>query len=258
MGRPFGILSTLLGLVLVTAAGWWLYLGPSEPEAAAGRPPYVLPVTLASVERGDVAPQVSLTGTVRSIARAQLAFETDGVLAELHLREADELESGQTLARLVARDAELAVAAAQADLNLAETELAKLEAGERAEDRQRLAAVHREAEARARLAAAEIERQRKLFADNIVSQADLDRAVAEHEAAVARAEAAGKTLAAARAGSRVEDIAIAKARVSVEETDLERAKQELDQTVLSAPYPGVVLIDDSYPPFSATLLETSL
>ena len=50
----------------------------SRSGGPGGRPAYVLPVTLASVERGDIQPTIHLTGTVRSARWADLAFEIGG------------------------------------------------------------------------------------------------------------------------------------------------------------------------------------
>lgn len=241
MGKTTGILTTLVGASAVVGVGWWLYASEPPAPEETGRRPYVLPVTLAEVHRGDVEPSVQLTGTVRSPTWTQLAFQVGGRLEELAVAEADPIEAGAVLARLYARDAELGVLAAQADLALAERELEKLRAGAREERKRELAARRDVERAEEHLAEAEVRRGRKLVVDRVISDADLDRLVAQHEAAQARAEAAEQLLAEAQAGTRAEDIAIAEAKVDVARAELARAEEDLDKTRLRAPNGGVVV-----------------
>lgn len=241
MGRKTGLFSTALGLAGLGGVVYWLET--TEPEAAQGaaRPPYVLPVTLATIELGDLEPTAHLTGTVRSPARARLAFRVGGVLESLAVREADAVTAGQVVARLADREARLSLAEADASLGLAERELDKLRAGERDEEKRRLAAERDVVQAEARLAELEVERGRRLSEDDVVSQASLDRLIAEHDAARARAEAAAARLSQALEGTRREDIVIAESRVELARARRDLVEEELAKTRLVAPAGGVVL-----------------
>ncbi len=241
MGRSSGLLSTLLGLVAVALAVWWLRQPDPPPPEEPPRPPFVLPVTLETVQRDTLRPRVPLTGTVTSPARARLAFEAAGTLVELAIREVDEFDTGDVLAQLQAEDEELTVARAEADLTLAQRELDLLEAGTRAEDLDRLAAELEEDRAREALALTEAKRGVKLLEDKVISQADLDRLQAEHAAAVARTAAKVAELAAATAGAREEDLDIARAKVARAQAQLNLANRDLEKTRLVATQPGVVL-----------------
>ncbi|HBP20790.1 MAG TPA: hypothetical protein DEA08_23745, partial [Planctomycetes bacterium] len=209
-----------VGVMAVIAVAGWLLFAPAPTAPSGGRRGFVLPVTLAEVQRGDVHPVASLTGTVRAPRRARLGFEVPGVVSELLVREAEQVRAGQTLARLDSSDQDLSVAAREADVALAQRELAKAEAGPRPEEKRRLAAELRRAEAEADLARLEVERGKALLAREVFSQADLDRLVSTLAASEARVAAAKEQFAEARAGTRPEDLAIARAALARAEAAL--------------------------------------
>ncbi len=242
MARFSGLLSTLIGLAVVALAIWFLRRPDGPPPAEAARPPFMLPVTLVEVRQDTLRPSVGLTGTVRSPARARYGFEVAGRLASLNVREVDRFEVGDELARLDDTDGRLAVAEAAAELALARTELAKLEAGTREQEVDRLAAEHSELVALAALAQSDVERFRPLVrVEKIKSEAELERLEALRDAADARVAGKAAELAQARAGTRTEDIAIAQAKLTRAKARLDVAKAGLAKTVLVARTDGVVL-----------------
>jgi len=234
------LLFLLGGLALAGVVGWMVTSEPSASEAAA-RPPYVLPVSLASVRSGDLTPRVALTGEVRSGRRATLSFTTAGQLLEVTAREADRVQAGDVLARLQARDQELALEAARADLLLAESELVKLRAGAREEEKRRLTAELEAARAEGELAKVEADRVRILTQDRILSQSELDRLEGRRVAAEAQARASEERLSEALAGAREEDLRIAEVAVTQAQVRVSQAQWELDKTSLRAPWDGAVV-----------------
>jgi RND family efflux transporter MFP subunit len=241
MGKLFGTLSFVVGAAVLGAVVWWIRTSEPAQREEAGRPPYVLPVTLADVKRGDLTPLARMTGTVRSPAQANLAFQTRGVIAMLAVREGDRITAGTDLAQLESREEELLLAAAVAKLGLAERELEKLRAGERVEVTDRIKAERDIMRAEEEIAAVEVARGEKLVPDRVISEAGLDRLMAVHSAAVARSAAVEHRLAEALAGARPEDLAIAEAEVEVERSAVAVAREALDRTVLRSPVAGVVL-----------------
>lgn len=241
MGRSFGILSFTVGAAVLAAVVWWVRTSEPARRDEPARPPYVLPVTLAEVTRGDLAPVARITGTVRSPAQAKLAFQTRGVVAALGVRAGDRIEVGSELARLDSREEELLLAAAVAGLGLAERELDKLRAGERVEVIDRLEAERDVVRAEEEIAAVEVARGAKLVTDRVISQAGLDRLMAVHSAAVARTESVDHRLSEALAGARTEDLAIAEAKVEVARSAVALAQEAVARTVLWSPVNGVVL-----------------
>jgi RND family efflux transporter MFP subunit len=240
MNRWTGRASVVLGLAALAAAGWWLRSGSGAAPPADSRPPYVLPVSLAEVVREDLQPSTRLTGSVRAPSRARLAFRVEGLLLELAVREAETFEAGQLLARLSSAGEELELAGVRSQETLAQRSLEKLEAGARQEEKDRLQARLEAAEAQERLAGIEVERLEKLPSDRFVSQVELDRLRAAHEAAAAAARASERELAQSLAGTREEDLAIARAELEVVRARLAQAQENLEKTKLHALSAGVV------------------
>lgn len=228
------------GIVATLGVGAWLLFASDAAPAPQARPPFVIPVSLAPVEAREVAPRVRLSGTVRAVRRAQLGFQVAGVVSAIHAQAGETVTRGQPLAALDDREQAYAVHIAQAELELRQSVLAKLEAGERAEDIRRLAGELEVARADLRVAEIEVQRNRKLLEREVIGQADIDRLVAVQQAAQGRLQAAQELLAAAEAGPRIEDIGVARADVQRARGQLERAQLDRDRAVLRAPWEGVV------------------
>lgn len=227
-----------VGLLALAAVVAWLSTG-SSPEGGGGqRPPYVLPVTLAPVLQRRVQPTLRLTGTVRPARGTLLAFEVAGVVSSVEILAGDPVKAGQVVARLDARDLHLRVLSAEANLLLAERALKELQAGVRAEERQRLSAEVRIAEAGETLARLELERARTLLEQDAISQGQLDEREANLAVAQGRLAASKALLATATAGPRLEDVEVARARVSQAQSALEIAKREASKALLLAPWAG--------------------
>ncbi len=230
-----------VGGAAVVLAASWLAFGGGQPPAGGQRPPFSLPVTLAEVTAREVRPAVQLTGSLRAPRRARVAFEVAGVISTLHVEEADPIRQGQPLARLNGADQALAAASRQAELTVAERELANLRAGAREQEKRRLQAEVEIARAELALAGLEVERGRALLGRDVISKADLDRLASAEDAARARLAAAAERLAEAEAGTREEVLAIAEARVEQARSALRIAQREQEKTVLRAPWDGAVV-----------------
>jgi multidrug efflux pump subunit AcrA (membrane-fusion protein) len=240
MSRATWSLALFLGLAALAAA--LAFVLREQPEAAdAAPPPFTLPVTLCSVERGDLEPRVRLSGTVRAARRASLAFEVAGTIVEVAAEEAEAVEAGALLARLERTDEELELAAAEAALALALRQQELLVAGERDEEKRRLAAVLDSARAEEELAQSEVARGEKLLESRVLSESVQDRAVSLLRVAEKRRAAAEEELARALAGTRPEDLAIAAARVDEARTRVDAARHGLRKTELRSPWSGRVV-----------------
>ncbi len=240
MRRPGTWLALALGAGALALAFWFLKR-PEEPAAIAPRPPFLLPVTLAVLERGELRPRASLSGNVRAARRASLAFEVSGTVREVLAEEAQAVEPGALLARLDQADEELELAAAQAALVLSQRGQALQQAGERDEEKRRLAAVLDSARAEEDLAHSELERGQKLLASRVLSESELERLTSMLEVSRTRRVAVEEELARALAGTRPEDLAIAAARVAEAETRVATARHALAKNELHAPWAGRVL-----------------
>jgi len=163
-----------------------------------------IPVSVFTVARGRVESTIinSKAGTVRARRRALISPEVGGRVAFLGARAGARVKKGQVLMRLEDRDLRAQVLLAQRDLEAA-----------RAQEKQTCLS--------AELTERDLERNRQLSRDRIVSVETLDQLQSRRDAAQASCEAV-------RAGASRAEAAV----------DLARA--QLAKTTLMAPFDGVV------------------
>lgn len=171
---------------------------------------------------------------------ANLAFETTGRVASIVVSEGAAVEPGQLLAVLDDRQPALSRDTARAQVETQRAELAKLIAGPRKEEIEKLRADLEAAETEARNTARRAARSADLAKRELASPQEYDDARTAAEAAEAHAGAARAALDLALAGSREEDIAAAKARLSALEAQLALSEVQLGYTRLHAPAKGII------------------
>ncbi len=130
-----GRMGTLLGswrwrvvilLLLAMTAGGAVYRSVAAPVAPAYR--------TVTIQRGDIAQTVRITGTVDPATDTRVAFKIPGRLAETLVSVGQSVSAGQTLARLDASDLQLALAQAKGGLAAAQAKYDLTVAGARPED----------------------------------------------------------------------------------------------------------------------------
>jgi RND family efflux transporter MFP subunit len=156
------------------------------PMALSAQP--VTPVRVTRAIDHEVRSNLRLTGTVESRRSSLVASEIAGIVTTLDAREGDLVQRGAPLARLRADNMELRLHSAQQEL--------------------------REAKARLDLTQTNLQRARGLYDDQLLSRQQLDDAVSESEAWLARS-------------SRLE-------------AEVSRLKNDLARAVVRAPFTGVV------------------
>jgi multidrug resistance efflux pump len=193
---------------------------------------------------------LSVTGEIEGdIVRA--GSKVGGRVAEVLVNEGDRVETGTVLVRLEAAEATATFQAAQAQLDQAEAQLAKIRAGARAEEVRRAEAAVEQARqqyemavsgaraqeieaARANLrgaaaartqARADMERIQTLREGGAVSQQLLDQTKAALEAAEARYSAAAEQLALLEEGTRSEQVNAAKAALDQAQAFLDEIRK---------------------------------
>jgi RND family efflux transporter MFP subunit len=236
-----GTLVMVLGLAALGGTAWYLSREAAPAAAGGGRPPFVLPVSLAEIEQGDLRPASTLAGEVRSLQRATLAFERAGTITTLPKREGDRVAAGEVLAELDTREARLALAGAEAEATLARSELTKLEAGARKEELDRLEAEVEARTAERDRARLEWQRVQALLESGVSSRAEYDRLDAALRAAEALLAVAKHRQAEAVAGTRAEDLAVARAKVALAEARIAQAQHEVSLARLVAPFGGALV-----------------
>jgi RND family efflux transporter MFP subunit len=170
------------------ATSWWVLAcvaalsGPSPAWSET-------PVRYTEAVEREVPRSVRLPGSVESYTSSVVASEVSGLVVAMEAREGDRVEVGQPLVRLRPRWYELQLTEARGRLQ--------------------------EAEARIELAQSKLARARELFADEVVSEQDLDDAVSEFTAW--------------------------EGRVSQSRAEVERVEFSVERLVISAPFDGVVV-----------------
>jgi HlyD family secretion protein len=136
LGVPLTILASV-GLIIFS--GWLGYssgtgsVQVSLPLTAASPTPNA-PLRTVAVTRGDVRQVLTVPGEATPARQQQLGFSASGRLVDLVVRVGDLLNQGQTLAKLDQEPLKLALAQAQADLDVKQAALDKLKAGPTATD----------------------------------------------------------------------------------------------------------------------------
>jgi RND family efflux transporter MFP subunit len=164
-----------------------------------------------------------------------------GRVIQYPLNEGDRVEQGQVLAQLLTDTIELEVAAAEAELELRQQQLAELQNGTRPEEIAQMKARMMAAEARVRYAQARRARAENLFRQGqAMTQEERDEIVAlavEGEQAYLDAKAAYEL---AVAGPRKEQIAQAAAQVAVQQATVNQLKDQMEKHTVVAQFAGYV------------------
>jgi len=144
------ILYAALGLLLIAAVAGGLVWHSRQQRSQ-------LPDDLRSalVERGQMIVAVSASGAIEPAHRADLALEVGGQVAEVPVEVGHEIQEGGLLVGLDTEQSRLQLEQAEANLDSAKAQLAKLEAGPRAPEVEASEANLRAAEAQVGVAAAE-------------------------------------------------------------------------------------------------------
>jgi RND family efflux transporter MFP subunit len=227
------------------------------PSAAPGsfKP---LPVTVARAEAREVQRAVETVGSLLAWDDVHVKTEQPGTLARLAVDLGDAVTRGQVLADYDAREFELSVKQAEADLLSARQSLsrarASVEAGEAGLRRVRDNLVVLEAEvARTRSevewAKSEMERSKQLFERAFIAARDVDSARNQHNVALARMAAAVAArdqhpdqvrIAEAQLESDRAALRVAEAEVARRDATLGIARKRLGDTTIRAPFAGVI------------------
>jgi len=159
---------------------------------------------------------------------------------QVTVRRGARVDAGQVLVRMERRDAEVALAEAEAALARAESELANLRQGRRDEEIRVIDAELASARAEAREAEREARRQTDLFARGVAPESQADDARTRLDVARARVAEIEANLAVAKLPARPHQIAAAEAAAAQARARRDAATWQLDKRSLTAPAPGTV------------------
>ncbi len=183
--------------------------------------------------------ELVLYGNV-DIRQVELAFNASDRIAEIMVREGEAVKKGQLLAVLETVRLQHDVERARSQVAAQRDEVAKLEAGTRAEEIGRAKAEVESARAQADDIERTYRRLRPLAEKNLIAPEQIDQARAKADTAQAQLKAAVQMLNLALAGPRREDIAAARSKLKALEAELALADRKLADAALYAPSDGII------------------
>ena len=137
-------------------------------SAEEERPPEIRPVRAITLEKREAGDTIALTGTVQAQSEVNQSFRIDGAINERTVDLGDMVRAGQQLARLDPQNEESALLASRAQLIAAQAQLVEARSNH--------------------------QRMRDLVAENAVSRAAFDQAVAVLQTAQSQVESASASL----------------------------------------------------------------
>jgi RND family efflux transporter MFP subunit len=199
----------------------------------------VRPVKTLVVSAGGDSAVRTFPGKVEASKQVELTFQVPGLLVSLPVREGQKVVRNEVIAQLRQEDFEARLAALRGQLDRARADLQASRAGVRPEERQRLEAQVRSAEASLVNARTEYGRATQLLRSRTISRVEFDRAETTYRVAQENLEAARQTLDQSAVG-REEDILAREAEVRGLEGRAVEASLQLADSTLRAPYDGVI------------------
>jgi multidrug efflux pump subunit AcrA (membrane-fusion protein) len=196
----------------------------------------------ATVSRRDIRAQIQATGVVRAMvgAEVKVGSRVSGKVERLYANIGDKVKKGDPIAKLEDADLKARVARAEAELASARAALALLRRGARQEDIAEAEATQQQADAELTLATIDAARQTKLYAQQLVSLEEADKAQRNLDVAKGKVAAAKSRVQFHRHRYLPEEIALGQAKVKLAEAGLLDANASLSYATLVAPIDGVI------------------
>ena len=176
------------------------------------------------------------------VHQVELAFRVSGRIAKLDVDEGARVAPGTELAQLDRVPFETDVAAATAQVAMAQAQFDKATRGYRSEEIAQAAAAVRQREADLANAKVTDERLKGLFPQGAVTRQDMDNADARVRESDAQLASAREQLALVTRGSRIEDIQTQEANLAAAKANLTKSHTALEDATLLAPSGGVVSV----------------
>jgi RND family efflux transporter MFP subunit len=225
-------LRTILALSVLCALGGCSRQAPPPRDV-------VRPVKTMVVAAGGEQQNRTFSGRAQAAQEAELASQVSGLLVSLPIREGQRVAKGDVIAQLRQEEFEARVKDLEAQLEQGRVALRTLQAGARPEERAKLEANLRAAQAKLATATAEHERYTRLKSTKVISKAEFDTAERTLRVAQEEAEAAQQRLKISATG-RPEDIEAQEAGNRGLEEQVRKARIQLEDSTLHAPFDGVI------------------
>ncbi|GAB3997758.1 efflux RND transporter periplasmic adaptor subunit [Spirosoma daeguense] len=202
---------SLGGLIVLIAGGLF-----AAKEAGLIGKPEATEVDFALVKRTNIVERVTASGRVQPQVEVKISPDVSGEIIGLYVNEGDPVKAGQLLCRIRPDNYESMMARAKATVNQSRAQLEQSKASV--------------AQSNARLirAKADYDRNRKLFADKVISSADLETSEANYNVAQQEVEASKASVRAAQFN------------IQSAEANLRDANENLRKTTIYCPVNGTV------------------
>ena len=189
---------------------------------------------------------IKVSGNIE-VTTADVSFKVPGRVQARLVDEGEVVKADQLIARLDSADFAHEVAIRKAEVQTAQAALRELETGSRKEEIAQAEAALAAAEAEAKRLADDFQRQKELFAREVIPKQKFDAALAARDTAQAQARQNREALALVRKGPRQERIDQGRSRLKEATAALALAEGRLGYAVLTAPGPGLVLAKNIEP-----------
>jgi membrane fusion protein, multidrug efflux system len=199
----------------------------------------VRPVKTMVVSAGSETNVRTFPGRVEASNKVELAFQVSGLLVSLPVREGQKVTTNEVIAQLRQDEFQARLRALQGQLDRARADLQALRTGVRPEERLRLEAQVRAAEAKLVNARTEFDRSTQLLRNRTISRSEFDRSETGYTVARQNYQAAVQTFEQGTI-AREEDILAKEAEVNGLEGQVVEANLQLEDSTLRAPYEGVI------------------
>ena len=217
--------------ILVLAGG----CSPTAPTASD----VVRPVRTMVVAAGEDSHVRTFPGRVEASNKVELAFQVPGLLVSLPIRAGQNIAKNDVIAQLRQDEFQARLKALQGQLDAARADLQALRAGVRPEERLRLEAQLRAANAELVNARTQFGRTSQLVRNRAIPRVEHDRAETSYQVAQENYKAAQQTLEQGTI-AREEEIWAKEAEVRGLENRVVEANLQLEDSTLRAPYDGVI------------------
>jgi RND family efflux transporter MFP subunit len=191
------------------------------------------------VTAGEASRVFSFPGKVEASETAELAFLVSGLLVKLPSREGQRVTKGEVIAQLRQDEFQAQLKNLQSRLDQAQADLTALRAGERTEQRERLEAQLRAAEATLANAEADFNRHEGLLRSSAISRAAYERAETAYRVAQEEQISARQLLDKAIT-ARQEVVDAKEAEIRGLEARVTEGNIQLNDSTLHAPFDGVI------------------
>lgn len=189
---------------------------------------------------GDVA-VLTAAGYIIAKNQVEVGSKIIGRIQHIGVEVGDLIKQGQIIARLESNDLEAQLKQAEADLQVAQQRYAELIAGSRSQEVEQARAKLGLAEANLRVAAANLERYKKLYQQGVVPAQQLDSAQNDYDVRQAETRTAREAFGLVQEGPRPETAAVLRGEINQALTKVEYYKTQLKNAQIESPLTGIVL-----------------